>query len=218
MNLNVDRRNNFIAWLKTISPDAEIEIKYFPVTLEEALVRDSLREHKIGEKIIKQTWHKYKNELIEMLEEANKLKVAYNPELSDAVCFDVDGSIAERWNRNPFDYSKVDQDLPIKIVIEQMFFHYSKGRKIFVFSGRDDSCRELTSTWIEKYFQYPFELRMRKTGNKDRDSIIKKELYEKYIKGKYNLIAVYDDRPSVIKECWRELGIFVFDVGKGIDF
>jgi predicted kinase len=219
MNLNFDTRNKNISYIKSIIPNIDIEIKNFPITLEEAITRDKLRSFVIGEKVIKQTWNKYKNELIEMLENQNNFKVVYDSRLQDAVCFDVDGTLALRVSRNPFDYTKVKEDKPIKIVFEQMEFQYSKGREIFVFSGRDGLCYEDTFEWIrENLNNDDFTLCMRKTGDKRRDSIIKKELYEQHIKDKYNLIAVYDDRPQVLNELWRDLGIFTFDVGKGVDF
>jgi len=221
MNLNFDTRNKNISYIKSIIPNIDIEIKNFPITFEEAITRDKLRSFVIGEKVIKQTWHKYKNELIEMLEEKYNKKISYNTLLPDAVCFDVDGTLSFRNGRSPYDLTKVDQDLPNKIIFEQMNFHFLQGRTIFIFSGRENICFEQTENWINKHKLNPdinFYLHMREKDDNRRDSIVKKELYEKHIKGKYNLIAVYDDRPQVINECWRELGIFTFDVGKGIEF
>lgn len=219
-NLNSDTRKKNINFVNSINPDIEIEIKNFPITLEEAITRDKLRDFVIGEKVIRQTWNKYKDELIEMLENQFP-KIKYNPELPDAVCFDVDGTLANRNKRNPFDFTRVKEDTPNERVFEQIDFHFLQGRKIFIFSGRDDSCYEDTKEWINKFKTNPnieFDLYMRATGNRDRDSLIKRKMYEDYIKDKYNLIAVYDDRPQVLNELWRPLGVFVFDVGKGIEF
>jgi predicted kinase len=225
MNLNKQKLEQRIIkyksyWLE-YDVELECEIKNFPITFEEAITRDKLRSFVIGEKVIKQTWHKYKNELIEMLEEKYNKKISYNTLLPDAVCFDVDGTLSFRNGRSPYDLTKVDQDLPNKIIFEQMNFHFLQGRTIFIFSGRENICFEQTENWINKHKLNPdinFYLHMREKDDNRRDSIVKKELYEKHIKGKYNLIAVYDDRPQVINECWRELGIFTFDVGKGIEF
>ncbi len=64
------------------------------------------------------------------------------------------------------------------------------------------------------------DLLMRAPGDSRRDSIVKRELYEKHIKGKYNVVAVFDDRPSVIRECWQALGFTdrIFNVGSGEEF
>lgn len=61
---------------------------------------------------------------------------------------------------------------------------------------------------------------MRPQGDMRRDSIVKRELYENHIKGKYNVVAIFDDRPQVIRECWQALGFGdrIFNVGTGKEF
>lgn len=61
---------------------------------------------------------------------------------------------------------------------------------------------------------------MRKDGDTRRDSIVKRELFEEHVKGKFNVVAILDDRPQVIRECWRELGFAdrILDVGTGKEF
>jgi hypothetical protein len=49
-------------------------------------------------------------------------------------------------NRGPFDWMKDDINL---IVSEQVEFHKSKGREIFVVTGRDEVCRKITEDWLE---------------------------------------------------------------------
>lgn len=43
---------------------------------------------------------------------------------------------------------------------------------------------------------------------------MKKEIYEKYIKGKYNVMGVFDDRDRVV-EMWRSIGLTCFQVDYG---
>ena len=64
------------------------------------------------------------------------------------------------------------------------------------------------------------DLFMRPEGDMRRDSVVKRELYEQHIKGKYNVLAIFDDRPQVIRECWQELGFGdrIFNVGSGREF
>lgn len=53
-----------------------------------------------------------------------------------------------------------------------------------------------------------------RTNNDNRsDEIVKRELYEKNIKNKYNVRFVVDDRPKVVR-MWRSLSLFVFDVNQ----
>ena len=49
---------------------------------------------------------------------------------------------------------------------------------------------------------------------------MKRELYEEHIKERYNVVAIFDDRPQVIRECWQAVGLGdrVFNVGDGREF
>ena len=73
-----------------------------------------------------------------------------------------------------------------------------------------DNCREDTLKRLEINEIPCSELLMRKADDVRKDSIVKREMYEEHIKGKYNVKFVFDDRPQVVKT-WRELGLFVFD-------
>jgi hypothetical protein len=46
---------------------------------------------------------------------------------------------------------KVYKDDINLIVSEQVEFHKSKGREIFVVTGRDEVCRKITEDWLELY-------------------------------------------------------------------
>lgn len=54
---------------------------------------------------------------------------------------------------------------------------------------------------------------MRKEKDYRDDTTIKKELFEEYIKNKYQPMFVIDDRPSVV-QMWVDLGLFVFNVNQ----
>jgi predicted kinase len=56
------------------------------------------------------------------------------------------------------------------------------------------------------------KLWMRATADNRKDTIVKKEIYEREIAGKYNVVGVVDDRPSVCR-MWRyDIGLLVFQV------
>lgn len=57
------------------------------------------------------------------------------------------------------------------------------------------------------------ELLMRPKKDNRKDSVIKKELFDK-IKDKYNIQYVFDDRDQVV-EMWRELGLTCLKVADG---
>jgi len=215
MNLNKqklqERIDKYTRKWKEQDVELIIEIKNFPIELEEAITRDSLRDFKIGEKVIRQTWNRYKNELIEMLEEFKYKRIEYNLDLSDCVVSDIDGTLAIRGSRNPYDFSRIMEDELNHVVAEHLEFHVKKNRKIIIVSGRDDSCLKETSEWLVKNGINYYALLMRKTGDKRKDSIVKEELYNEFIKNTFNVICIYDDRKQVVDK-WRQLGLTVFDV------
>ena len=47
---------------------------------------------------------------------------------------------------------------------------------------------------------------MRSRGDKRPDQVIKKEIYDKYIKDKFNVLCVFEDRDKVV-EMWRDEGL-----------
>ena len=150
--------------------------------------------------------------------------------MRDCIIVDIDGTIAQKHpDRNIFDYTKVGMDLPIhpviKIIQELSFgiFIPHEPRdieiepyvKLIFVSGRQDYCKKETKDWINKHVTGfdDYELYMRKTGDNRDDTIVKHELYENYIKDKFNVVAVFDDRPKVLR-MWRELGLFTFNVAQ----
>jgi hypothetical protein len=87
------------------------------------------------------------------------------------------------------------------------------GHRIFVVSGRDEAARQKTEEWLEFYGLKYEKLLMRKAGDFRKDNIVKEEIYNHYIKGKYNVTVIYDDRQQVV-DMWRSLGMKVFQVEK----
>ena len=55
---------------------------------------------------------------------------------------------------------------------------------------------------------------MRQAGDNRDDRIVKREIYEREIKGRYNVRFVLDDRNKVVA-LWRDLGLPCFQVADG---
>lgn len=133
------------------------------------------------------------------------------------VIFDIDGTLAKMNDRSPFDWSRVGEDKPkIPIInILKMFTCCCSSYEIFLFSGRDEVCREITENWLyENGIEFK-QLFMRSKGDIRKDAIVKKELFNNHIKGKYEVLAVFDDRQQVV-DMWRnELGLTCLQVAEG---
>jgi hypothetical protein len=58
---------------------------------------------------------------------------------------------------------------------------------------------------------------MRPEKDNRPDTVVKSEMYEKYIKDKYSILYVIDDRPCVIR-MYKRMGFYVLNVGESIEF
>lgn len=173
------------------------------VDVEECVRRDLQRPHSVGEKVIRGMHRDY-------LEQTTP-KVQFNPNLPSAIICDLDGTLALHNGRSPYDFTKVSED-SVNQAVKSILDH-TPIKKIFV-SGRDDSCEIATHAWLRKAGLVEFDLHMRKTGDKRKDSIVKKEIFENEIKPHYNISYVLDDRNQVV-EMWRSLGLICLQVAEG---
>lgn len=201
---------------------ADIDFRLFDISLQKAIERDALRDKKVGTGVIKKMYDSYKVLIdsfdfqpVSRVKNRPIIKPTFDSHLPDAVVFDIDGTLAHMGNRSPFDWMKVYVDDLNHIVAEQIEFHHSKGRKILIVTGRDAVCRKVTEEWLELYGIHFDEMFMRPENNFQKDTIIKRNIYENEIKDKYNVLCVYDDRLSVIRE-WANLDVFCFSVNQGL--
>lgn len=56
---------------------------------------------------------------------------------------------------------------------------------------------------------------MREAGNNEKDSIIKRRLFDTYIKDKYDIQFVLDDRNQVVDMWRKDLGLCCLQVDYG---
>lgn len=148
--------------------------------------------------------------------------------LPNVIICDLDGTLSlfQYTNglsiRNAYDASSADQDFICKPVAKALSAFFKSGHQIIFVTGREEKFETPTRTFLERVceeydFNYQF-LKMRKNGDFRKDTIIKEEIFQNHISGKFNVTAVFDDRPSVVK-MWREKGLFVFDCNyNGRDF
>jgi predicted kinase len=155
-----------------------------------------------------------------------------DPSLPEAVIVDLDGTSALMNGRNPYDAARCDEDLPNwPVILTVKAVHIQRGTKVLFVSGRDAKFREPTERFLQRYYRVtnmecvrapaapgmviPYELFMRPEGDTRKDSLVKKEIYEREIMGKYQILSVYDDRDCVVRLWREELGLTCFQVGYG---
>lgn len=131
-----------------------------------------------------------------------------------AVLCDIDGTLALKGDRSPYEWSKVGMDTPNQPVVELVRLIHQAKIQIILFSGREDSCRDLTKQWLATHAIPYDQLYMRASRDNRKDAIVKLELFEKYIREQYQIQFVLDDRNQVVA-MWRSLGLACFQVAEG---
>lgn len=183
----------------------EVNNSFLKVPVEECIKRDLLRPRSVGKDVIMKMYNDH-------LRSPEKL-IEYNADLSDAIIIDMDGTLAITDHRSPYDLSNCDLDPANKPVLETVL-KWQSNTIIIVVSGRTYDGKEKTIIWLEKYGVKYQHLYMRKTGDMRKDSIIKEEIFNNFIRDKYNILFILDDRQQVV-DMWRSLGLTVFQVAEG---
>lgn len=225
MNVIVDNTNLKAKYIEAICEyvqyRADVHFRIFDISIDKAIERDNLREKKVGEGVIRKMFSDYRSLIDTFLFQTRYKKKfvfvdpPYDPSLPEIVIFDIDGTLAHmNGKRGPFDWLKTDIDDIDRTVSRAFKDHMTLGHRIFVLSGRSDEGRKPTEEWLDFHGLKYEQLYMRKAGDFRKDNLVKYEIYEQYIKGKFNVRVIYDDRQQVV-DMWRSLGMKVFQVEKG---
>lgn len=187
--------------------DVTVELKEIDTPLEECIARDAQREKPVGKHVIKRMHNQFFVR--------DPKYISQNENLPKAIVCDMDGTLALLNGRNPYDALACDLDLPHYPVIQCALAMQKAGYKLILVSGRKDDCREQTVSWLKK-MNIEYEMLLMR-GHKDnrKDSIIKREIYENFIRDKFYIEFVLDDRNQVVDMWRKELGIPCFQVFYG---
>ena len=227
-HLNPKTLNQIVSFCKSKGYEVDI-VDFRHVPIETCIERDLSRKGTngyVGEKVIRDMFNKF------MKEPIDRNLPSWTPNnLPDCIIVDIDGTLAQMKDRGPYEEHKVYQDDVRRHVLFTItsLMNANPELRVFIFSGRSDSCMAETVRWFndkcsfyvknwlteyqDNYDDYFVDLHMRKTGDKRRDSLVKTDMYNEFVKDKYNVIAVFDDRPQVIRECWKVLNLPVFNCG-----
>lgn len=183
----------------------QVEIKEMNTSLEECLERDKSRDKTVGEAVILKMFQQHVMKDNTSRPKYDKKHPVYriqDPSLPKAIICDLDGTIALMNGRSPFDASTCDLDLPNMPVVKMVKNYYNLGYKIILASGREDTFKPQTISWLEKNGITYELLIMRAAGDFRKDAIIKKEIFANHVEGKYFVELVLDDRNQVV-DLWR---------------
>lgn len=144
-----------------------------------------------------------------------------------AIIVDLDGTIADLSHRlhhingrgpknwDAF-FAKVSHDAPIHQTMDTVAAYLGLYEHVTLFfvSGRREESREDTRRWLadQGWPAHSYEaLLMRPSGDFRADWIIKEEILDGILGQGYEIVAVFDDRPSVV-QMWKRRGLHVFQV------
>ncbi len=184
----------------------QVELKEIEASLEECIKRDAMRSNPVGAKRIREMHRQFY---------ADKNLVVQDENLPKAIICDLDGTLALMNGRNPFDAAKCEEDILNKPVANVLKTFQQLGHKILLLSGRKDEHKTQTINWLAQHnIQYDM-LELRKTEDNRMDAIVKREIFDTHIAGKFYIEFVLDDRNQVV-DLWRnQLGLTCFQVNYG---
>jgi len=211
-----------------IGKRADVEVKFFDVSVEECIARDAKRDNPVGEKVIRSMHQqlvkrfgngKHDIQAFRPYERQRDLSLnpAFNPTdgLLRAIICDLDGTLALLNGRNPYDASKCFNDILNIPVADVLRTYAAHDCKVILLSGREDKYREPTEQFLNQNNIWYDELYMRSTDDFRSDVIVKREIYEQHIKDHYNVLFCLDDRKKVVSLFRDELNLTVFHVDWG---
>ena len=137
--------------------------------------------------------------------------------MRECVIFDLDGTFAFLGDRSPYDASKAEGDEVNAAVhfVYEAIRHGKPETAILIVSGREDRWRPETERWLERHGITYDALYLRRTGDRRKDTVVKREIYEAHIAGRYVVRVVFEDRDQVVR-LWRDdLGLPCFQVAWG---
>jgi predicted kinase len=154
---NLVREHNRRTFPKVIQPDwlqweYEIEFKDFFIPLEECIRRDATRPNPIGEKVIRDTWRKYKHfiQTSEVEKYVNSLR-AWDLNKPICVVVDMDSTLCFNTTKRPWYGEGAAEGMKYDIANDDVCAVVKKLQEtypIVLATGRDTSQEEVTKQWL----------------------------------------------------------------------
>jgi len=186
---------------------------FLKTPVEQCIENDLKRFDSVGEQVIRKMHREAMRHYPDLFLKQEQAAYPRDNTLLDCVLVDLDGTLALMKDRNPYDASTCEND-EVNQAVAKVIRGVAMEHKVFFMSGRSDKYREQTERWLANNAIMFGPVYMRKEGDVRKDSIVKKELFDAHIRGKYNVSFVMDDRQQVV-DMWREIGLVCFQVAEG---
>ena len=187
------------------------------VSLEEAKARNARREphDRVPEHVIDR---QFKRAWWGNVESQAYVYKPYTPDpsLPVAFSFDLDGTLAQMGDRRgPYDFSKYHLDEVDEALWNTVRNAQVRGFWVLILTGRDAAYQKECEDWLARMGLAWDHLIMRPEGDTRNDAVVKSDLWDEHIDGKFNVLMHFDDRRKVV-DALRKKGIKVAQVAPGL--
>lgn len=229
---NTHLSNKPILQLRRIAAQHNVPVrnKDFPITLEEAKRRNSLRDRKVPDHVIANMFKRLgPGGQFSHFDGTHPVKPLSLPNSrKQAIAFDMDGTLTDvspirhfidaakgKGFRDFDSFHRMSVHCPANDeVLDMAMDAHRNGFTIIITTARNEAYREATQKWLDDY-GIPFEnIFMRKDGDMRPDYVVKKEMYETQIKPYYDVLRAVDDNPQAVQN-WKEQGLQVTEIPFG---
>ncbi|MEV7008541.1 hypothetical protein [Streptosporangium sp. NPDC051022] len=129
---------------------------------------------------------------------------------------DIDGTLALRGDRGPYDWDRVGEDAPNPPVVTIVRALILAGHPVAYVSGRIERTRRQTERWLRTHvghLEATEGVWLRPNGDRRPDTVWKVEVYRQHFAHR-EIAGVIEDRVGVVR-MWRGLGLTVLQVAEG---
>lgn len=214
----------------------KVTVEIFNPRLFDLRVHNKMRVNVVRESVIVDFWYRLLYQFDSIIEFCEKeshnvsvnvhgfYKNHYMQKKPNCVIVDLDGTLAHNDHGRDWFSDEVGEDRFDDIIFTMASSVAKRYNADLIFlTGRKCSAFYNTSEWlstnIEKYYGGPnkveineAQLYMRTANDNRKDAVVKKEIFESVLDNYSNVIAVFDDRPSVV-DLWHDLGLKVIACG-----
>ena len=206
--------------MANMDPDGyqyEIEFKDFFIPLEECIRRDAMRPNPIGEKVIRETWKRYKHfiQTTEVERYVDNLR-EYTGK-PKCIVIDMDSTMCFNTTKRPWFGEGAAEGMINDVPNTGMCDMIRKLQEDFVIvvaTGRDTSQADVTKQWLAKQGINPDEFYFRTNGDFRKGVVVKKEQIEKILET-YDIVSIFEDCEPIV-QMYREMGLTVLQPNKGL--
>lgn len=194
----------------------EIEFKDFFIPIEECIRRDAVRSNPIGEKVIRDTWRRYKHfiQTSEVERYVNNLRL-WDSGKPMCVVIDMDSTVCFNTSKRPWfgdgSTEAMIDDVPNHGIVELV---KAQEYPVVVCTGRNKDQYKVTIEWLANQGITPVDCYMRENGDYRKGVEVKAELMNQIL-DKYNVLVVFEDCEPIVQK-YREMGLTVLQPNKGL--